>query len=204
VNTLRKAIVTATVLATAAVGAAVVAPAASAEDTTRPTFTNVYTLSYPSDLVNGIPSYPHRECLNVLGGSKADDVSVIQWQCPAGTLGNDRWNFIPVTDIKKVVNVHSGLCLNVAGGSKAPGVRVIQYSCVPNALNDKWLFRATNTGGVVDNVDVQLVNDNSGLCLNVQGGSTADGAPLIQYGCTDQTSGPFWPDNDVWDLASGL
>ncbi|AEV83003.1 Nigrin b [Actinoplanes sp. SE50] len=43
--------------------------------------------------------------------------------------------------------------------------------------NQQWDFRSTGSGWV------QLINRNSGRCLDVASGSIADGADIIQYTC---------------------
>ena len=77
-------------------------------------------------------------------------------------------------------NKHSGKCLNVQGASTANSAHIIQYTCVDNSDE---MFETVPAARVNGTDYYQLVNQHSGKCLNIQGGSTANSARLIQYTC---------------------
>jgi arabinan endo-1,5-alpha-L-arabinosidase len=72
---------------------------------------------------------------------------------------------------------HSSLCLDVWYVSTADNAAVNQGNCNGGA-NQKWMLQA-NGGGY------QLVNVNSGKCLQPQGGSTSAGTVMVQLTCAN-------------------
>jgi hypothetical protein len=81
----------------------------------------------------------------------------------------------------ELFNRGTGKCIGVNGGSTANGAQVIEWDCNGNA-DQRWFWRATGTtqfGWPVYN----LVNDKSGRCMGINGGSTAQGAVAVQWDC---------------------
>jgi Ricin-type beta-trefoil lectin domain-like len=75
---------------------------------------------------------------------------------------------------------HSGKCAEVPGASHSSGVRLDQWTCVPQS-NVRWYFDYV---GFTDGLYwYRIRSANSGRCMNVNGGGTADGAAIIQYAC---------------------
>lgn len=88
-----------------------------------------------------------------------------------------------------VVNVNSGKCLGIGGGVTSSRAPVVQWECNGNP-DQKWAWQgtgATNSGWPVYNI----VNYNSGLCIDVPNSSTAQGQALQQYGCNG-TNAQAW------------
>jgi hypothetical protein len=80
-----------------------------------------------------------------------------------------------------VINVNSGKCMGVGGGSTAWQAPVVQWDC-NGSPDQKWAWHGTGStynGWPVYNI----VNYNSGLCLDVPHSSTTQGQALWQYGC---------------------
>lgn len=73
----------------------------------------------------------------------------------------------------------SGKCLQVAGASVDNGALLTQAACT-SAASQQW--RVTAAGNRFN-----LVNVNSGRCVDVPSGSTASGVQLQQWGCGDGT-----------------
>lgn len=78
-----------------------------------------------------------------------------------------------------IVAYHAGRCLDVRDGSTREGARAVQEECkeTPRA-SQLWRLRSNARG------ELELVNMNSGLCLEVEGSSLADGAAIRQVTCT--------------------
>ncbi|MGH3727791.1 MAG: RICIN domain-containing protein [Micromonosporaceae bacterium] len=92
---------------------------------------------------------------------------------------------------------HSGKCAEVPGASKSSGVALDQWTCVSQA-NEWWYLDYIFTDG--NGYDFfRIRNANSGLCMNVGGGSTANGAHIIQYPCGAYGNEyfVFWADGNV-------
>ncbi|AGZ41690.1 hypothetical protein AFR_17060 [Actinoplanes friuliensis DSM 7358] len=124
------------------------------------------------------------KCLNVSGGSTADNARIVQYGCSAGAT-NDKFRIVPKGNgTYWIQGVGSGKCLNVKGGSTANNAAIIQYGCAmsPNAL---WRIDE-----VLEQPTIRIVSVGSGRCLNIPNASTADNTGLIQYGCTAAETAP--------------
>ncbi len=107
------------------------------------------------------------KCLDVPGGSTADQVKVQQFTCNGG--GNQHWQ---LRTTEEIVNTNSGKCLDVPSGSTADQVALQQFAC-NGGSNQKWQLRTTG----------EIVNTNSGKCVDVPNGSTADQVVVQQFTC---------------------
>jgi hypothetical protein len=138
--------------------------------------------------VTGIPITMENsgKCLNVTGGSTANNAKVIQYTC-VPTATNDKWVVVPKGkdadgfDYYWVQNVASGKCLAVAGASKANNASLIQYTCTTGG-NETWYFDSQD--GLPT---MRLISVGSLLCLDVPGRSTANSVNLVQYACQPGT-----------------
>lgn len=132
-------------------------------------------------------------CLRPTGASTGN-VIVEQVGCN-GSSASQWWAFIDVPGgYFRIRNEASGKCLNVQGGSTANSAKVIQFACGgSSAHNDQWSTVKIRTVGGADYYN--LVNRKSHRCMNIQGGSTASGADLIQFTCSSGANSSFsWAD----------
>ncbi|MFF9147377.1 RICIN domain-containing protein [Streptomyces sp. NPDC014861] len=117
-------------------------------------------------------------CLDAADWGTADGTALQQWAC--GTGGNQKWQLRPTGDgYYQVVNQHNNRVWDVDGGpgATADGTRVHLWTYVAGT-NQQWRPEATGTSG-----QYRFVARHSGKCLAVTGGSTADGARLVQRSC---------------------
>jgi hypothetical protein len=91
------------------------------------------------------------------------------------------------SNIRYIVNKHSGRCLTVRDASSADNAQVNQYRCV-GAKNQQW--RLEFGGGDPSVAAITLRNVNSGKCLTVHGG-VRKGASVDQYRCLAQPNQTF-------------
>jgi type 1 glutamine amidotransferase len=107
------------------------------------------------------------KCADVSGGSSADGTKVQLWTCHGGA--GQRWtlNGTTVRALDK--------CLTVAGTANGG---LVQLSTCTGAAAQSW---TPGAGGA-------LVNQQSGRCLDANGGSSADGTQLIVWTCHGGTN----------------
>ncbi len=135
------------------------------------------------------------QCVHVQGGSVAQSAQVEQYGCPFAQDTSFEWYFVDTDNGHyRIYNRRSGRCLNVQGGSIANSAKVIQFTCGSTSTNDQWKPVRVYDG---EHDFYQLRNRKSGKCLNVQGGSQAIGADLIQFTCggsvrNDWFSWTYW------------
>jgi uncharacterized membrane protein len=94
----------------------------------------------------------------------------------------------------EVVSAWSGKCLDVRGQATGNGSAVDQWTCNGGA-NQRWRVVQVGTSG--GNVPIlELIGVGSGKCLDVYGGSQANGATVDIWTCNGQG-------NQRWDDAFG-
>jgi Astacin (Peptidase family M12A)/Ricin-type beta-trefoil lectin domain-like len=114
-------------------------------------------------------------CLDVAGGSRADQAVVQQFACHGGP--NQLWRLEPAANNHyTIVSQNSGKCLDVPGASRQDGIFVQQFTCHGGA-NQLW--RSESVG----NNYYKIVSQNSGKCLDISDSSVADHAALQQFSC---------------------
>ncbi|GAB3143404.1 ThuA domain-containing protein [Microbispora hainanensis] len=119
--------------------------------------------------------------------STADDAKIVQMSATEG--GEQQWEAIPFTaGAYQLKNVKSGKCLDVPRGSTATGTQLVQYACHPDGHQDQvnQRFYLVPSGDAY-----QVSSAVSGLCLDINGRSTADGAALIQWTCSNDDNQRF-------------
>ena len=87
-------------------------------------------------------------------------------------------------------SVHAGKCAGVAEGNLADGGNVFQAGCQPGA-HQQW--QLVDLGGGY----YEVINAQSGKCLDVAGASGSNGANIIQYRRIGKTSCMTRTDADV-------
>ena len=141
-------------------------------------------------------NYNSDKCLDVTGRSTANGARIQQWDCDVsgnGSGANQGWGFVPAatSGYYTAVNLNSGKCLDVTGRSTANGAVLQQWTC-NGGTNQEWFPRVVqnNPAATIYN----LVNLNSGKCLDVTGRSTANGAVVQQWTCN----------GGVWFAVTGM
>ncbi|MBW4722059.1 RICIN domain-containing protein [Saccharothrix obliqua] len=120
---------------------------------------------------------------NVANSATNNGAPLVLWGWDGGN--NARWEPDASLDgFYRFRSINSGRCLNVQYASTADGAQIIQYDC-GGSPNELWKL-------VPKAIGYQVVNKNSGKCLNVEGG-VAQGRNLIQYTCSQGGA-----TNDVW------
>ncbi|MFG1837293.1 glycoside hydrolase N-terminal domain-containing protein [Micromonospora sp. NPDC049175] len=137
----------------------------------------------PAAAASGVVRLVNRRSAKVLdvnGGSTTDGATVIQW--PWTGAANQQWRLLPNSDGSfRLSGVKSGKVLDSPGGS-GQGAALVQWA--DNGGRNQWwnLVPATTSGYH------RLVNVSNGWCVGVEGGSTADGARVIQQPVSSEIS----------------
>ncbi len=117
---------------------------------------------------------------DVNGASTAAGATLVQWP---GTTGlNQQFDFLPSGDHHRIRARHSGLVLQVAGTGSGTDITQQRDVGTPNQL-----WRLVDHGGGV----VSVVNQQSGLAMDVWSASTADGARISQWAPTGNPNQRF-------------
>ncbi|MEU8550757.1 RICIN domain-containing protein [Streptomyces roseoverticillatus] len=88
-----------------------------------------------------------------------------------------------------IVNTTSNRCLEIENSSKSNGAQAQLWTC-NGQRGAEWKF--VEIGGSGDNTLYQVVNVNSGKCLEVADSRTDDGAPIQQWTCVKGVKAQQW------------
>jgi Carbohydrate binding module (family 6)/Ricin-type beta-trefoil lectin domain len=129
-------------------------------------------------------------CASAAGGGTANGTAVQQLACTGAT--SQLWQFVPVASGEyEVVNENAqsaGESWNITGGVSATASGdLLQIWSYGGTGNTNALFAATQQS----NGSYNFVADNSGLCIDTPGASTASGVQLQQYTCNGTAAQAF-------------
>ena len=167
-------------LGTACIAASFVAtPLANLEGTAQASVGNFY------EIVNNGSG----KCLDVRSQDGLDNpgARVQQYHCTG--VDEQKWAPEAAADgYYLLVSRRSGMCMDVRGGSveiqQSNGDQIQQWPCAATWAEQQWQFVPTAfLSGAY-----RLVSRVSGKCLDLSGGSTADGAKIQQWDCADVTA----------------
>lgn len=114
------------------------------------------------------------KCLDLPGGQASDGTVAIQYDCHGGS--NQQWNIEPAGDGGyRIVSRMSGKCLGPDPARAGSGSHILQSEC-GGAPGQLWALVGDSNGYALHN----LANR---LCLDVPGGSLANGAKPIVWSC---------------------
>jgi Trypsin/Ricin-type beta-trefoil lectin domain len=95
----------------------------------------------------------------------------------------------------RLLNGKSGNCIGIDGASVVAGAQAMQFYCDGrNQPADNQFFQLRSSGSGTFN----LINGKSGMCLGVDGASTADGALIMQFPCAS----PSPVNNQAWQFVN--
>jgi hypothetical protein len=121
-----------------------------------------------------VQSVASGKCLDLPHASASDGTSVIQYGCHGGL--NQQWNIEPAGDAGyRIVSRMSGKCIGADPKIASPGEHIVQSPC-DGSMGQLWALDGDRSGYTLTN----LANH---LCLDVPGGSLADGAKPIAWTC---------------------
>lgn len=130
--------------------------------------------------------------MDVSGGSTTSGGAIIQWADHGGT--NQQWTLHQFAgNVYTITNGNSGLCLDVPNRSATAGAQLDQATCT-EATSQQWALDSVGTYASSSDTSYELTALNSGLVADVSGGSTTQGAQVIQWATNGQA-------NQTWKLS---
>ncbi|KMO39863.1 RICIN domain-containing protein [Methylobacterium aquaticum] len=91
---------------------------------------------------------------------------------------------LPPAPTGLIVANHSAMCVEVPNAQTAAGVKIDQWPC-DGGVHMEWSFVPSGTG-------YQVRNIKTNFCLTVDGGSTTNGAGIVQQPCNATAAGGLW------------
>jgi hypothetical protein len=129
--------------------------------------------------------------LDLNGGSTADGALIQQWS-DNGSIAQRFLLRRSQGNRYSLVNAGSTKCVSIAGGSTSAGAGLQQASCDGQAAQQFLLHPQSGTSrGALALGQYSLRAVHSGLCLEIEGASTAAGAKMQQGTCTQENPQRF-------------
>lgn len=159
----------------------------------------VFDVSQPSPGVYMLRNVGSGKVVDVAGAALGDGANVQQWSDNGSNAQRFRAKRV-LGNRYTLSNVNSGKCVDVAGASLADGANIQQHSCNDSGAQ-QFLFypRSTSGRGTLPVGQYIASINHSKLCLDISGGSSADGARVVQATCSSAPSQRF----DVLPEAEG-
>ena len=133
------------------------------------------------------------KCLEVSYGSSENGMSIHQEPCGDGhTQQAQAFTLVPSPSNPsqyQLVNRNSGKCLDVWNAGLEDGAPIRQYDCL-GWDHSNQIFEGVPVSSS-DTSHVKYIAQHSHKCLDIAGGSAADGALLQQWGCTGASNQSF-------------
>jgi Ricin-type beta-trefoil lectin domain len=136
------------------------------------------------------------KCAELQGGQTRRGAAVDQLTCTAGR-STQEWAPVLIgpggrfgNGIYQLQSAATHMCLEVYNGPTGRGTRdmrngatVDQWTCFKGHFNQEWDARIVANNGRHGHPVMELVNHQSGKCLEVENWSTNDGARVDQWTC---------------------
>ncbi len=111
------------------------------------------------------------KCVDDSGSGTSDGNPIVLWPCTGNA--NQRWQLPGDGTVRTL-----GKCLDTNGGS---GTKAELATCT-GATDQQWTYQLNGN----------LINKQSGLCLDVTGGGSSDGTALEAWSCGDNQLNQIW------------
>lgn len=123
------------------------------------------------------------KCLDLSAGNTANQTPIQQWDCVGNT--NQKFSFVEQGEgVYHVVHTLSGKCMEVQNNLSTDGARIWLAPC--GATNPAQLFKKRSLyNSSYQKLQFQIVNAANGKCIDLPGGSSANGAAMHQWTCSD-------------------
>ena len=122
------------------------------------------------------------KCLDVTGAATGNGANIQQYQCL--DVPQQKWRLAEATDkIVKIVSKKSSKVMEVANSSLSLDANIQQWTY--DGYINKWFIMARMSDEDGGEEYYRIISQVSGMCLNVQAASTADGANVVQFDCLD-------------------
>jgi hypothetical protein len=129
------------------------------------------------------------QCMAIPSGTTTNGTAAIQWPCNRKTEQLWLLYYDQNDGLFKIVNHATNKCLGVGGGNGTPGRNIIQWPCNDSTTDQKWVVTPCEPG---DQVCIHIRRKDLFLCMAIGGGSSTNGAKVIQWDCNYSNSDQKW------------
>jgi V8-like Glu-specific endopeptidase len=105
--------------------------------------------------------------------------NAFQWSCQSGNT-NQIFRLESVGSYYQIKHKASGLCLGAENGGTSNGTKIELQTC---DSSNKQLYSISSNSSTSSVRDFKMVNVNSGLCADLNGGSSSNGAAIHLWPC---------------------
>jgi hypothetical protein len=137
-------------------------------------------------------------CLDADASDVGDGGDIFQWSCSSGGA-YEQWiikgssGSQPILENVGILdNNGKAYCLDADGTNKGNGAPIFQWGCNQSDSYQQWWFYGSNNINS-DSAEAGLHDRGTGTtCLDADGTSKGNGAPIFQWGCNQSDSHQQW------------
>ena len=89
-------------------------------------------------------------------------------------------------------NLGTGTCLDADGTNKGNGAPIFQWACNTSDSRQQWWFYGSGQLNTNGNADAGVHSQGNGTCLDADGTSRGNGAPIFQWACNQNDTYQQW------------
>jgi hypothetical protein len=116
-------------------------------------------------------------------GSTADN-AVVEQRSSVSQAGADQWRLVLQGTTHRLINIRSGKCLAISGDSPNDWTAMVQLTCSSAAAQNFYFAQVDPTSYAIRN--------HFGKAVDVQNGSQADDAPVMEYAWSGSAANQQW------------
>jgi hypothetical protein len=139
-----------------------------------------------------LQSHGDGTCLDADSTNVGNGGKIFQWACNA----SDRYQQWQVIDLygqlPLLKNLGTGTCLDADGTSKGNGAPIFQWGCNTSDSHQQWWFYGSGQLNTNGNADAGVHSQGNGTCLDADGTSKGNGAPIFQWACNQNDTYQQW------------
>jgi hypothetical protein len=163
------------------------------------TYENLLWTNYISVAEQAIESFTFQlesngdgTCLDADSTDVGNGGKIFQWTCNSSDA-YQRWE---VTDeigrLPLLENVGTGTCLDADGTDSGNGAPIFQWTCNQTDSHQQWWFYGSGDLNTNGDADAGVHSQGNGTCLDADGTSKGNGAPIFQWACNQSDIYQQW------------
>jgi Ricin-type beta-trefoil lectin domain/Lysozyme like domain len=131
-------------------------------------------------------------CLDADSTDVGNGGKIFQWDCNS----SDAYQLWEVTDIighlPLLENLGTGTCLDADGTDSGNGAPIFQWTCNSTDSHQQWWFYGSGDMNTNGDADAGVHSQGNGTCLDADGTSKGNGAPIFQWTCNQSDIYQQW------------
>jgi hypothetical protein len=132
-------------------------------------------------------------CLDADSASTGNGGKIFQWTCNSSDAYQEWYVEGSLGHLPVLKNAGSGTCLDLDGGKIGNADPIFQWSCNTSDAFQQWWWYGSGDLNTNGNADAGMhVDGTKTTCLDADGSSKGNGAPIFQWDCNQKDAAQQW------------